>query len=188
MGLFDMLGKKKKDSKIKVTERKQTVLQDAAAAVAFAEAGEHDTAYQMINKSAGGNMILVISGDNYFSNALIEYSLDMAQRLEYKILAMNISDAPLSLPAEKRAEAIERFQANCRKNAVTYQQLAAEKGLELEHGIEISRQDTVIEKLHAQFPGMRYVLTEPDPEVVKCSKGRTVIPVFDLSCYNGAAV
>lgn len=187
MGFFDMFRKNKKDSNINVTERKNSALHDAAAAIAFAEAGEHDTAYQMIDKSVGRNMMLVIGREDSFSTSLIEYSLGMAQRLDYKIFAMNVSDTPLSLTADKREEASEHFRLNCKQNIASFQQLAAEKGLGFEHGIEISRQETAIDKLHAQFPGMRYVLTDPDPETVQSTNGQKVIPVFDLSCYQGAA-
>ena len=43
------------------------------------------------------------------------------------------------------------------------------------------------EKLHAEFPAMRYVLTEPDPEAMGKNRGEVDIPVFDLGSYHGAA-
>ncbi|MBU0484513.1 MAG: hypothetical protein KKB30_08365 [Proteobacteria bacterium] len=187
MGFFDMFSKNKKDSKIKVDERKQNVLRDTAAAVAFAEAGEHDTARSMINKSAGSKTILIIGRSDNFSKLLTEYSLDMAQRLGFEILALNISDTPLTLAAAKREEATELFRSSSNENVTALREQAAEKGIPFGHLVEIGDQDTIVEKLHAEYPGMRYVLTEPDPEVAKSLNGRVAIPVFDLSSYHGAA-
>lgn len=186
MGFFDFLKKNKKTSPINVAERKQNVIQDTAAAVAFAEAGEHDTARSMIDKSTGSKTILVIAKGDKFSEMLSDYSLDMAQRLGFEILALNITTAPLALTAAKREEATELFHSNSNKNVAALRDKAAEKGISFGHIIEIGDQDTVVEKLHVEYPGMRYVLTEPDPEVSQSVNGRVAIPVFDLSSYHGA--
>lgn len=187
MGFFDMFKKNKNDAKIKVAERKQNALRDTAAAMAFAEAGEHETARNMIDKSAGSKTILVIGREDRFSELLAEYSLDMAQRLGFEILAVNTSDAPLALAAAKREEATAIFRDNCKANVAALREKAVEKGIQFGHLVEIGGQDAVVEKLHAEYPGMRYVLTEPDPEVAQIMNGRVAIPVFNLGRYHGAA-
>lgn len=188
MALFGWFTKNRKNTKVQVTKQRQNVLQDTAAAAAFAEAGEHETARVMIDKSAGNRKILVVGRADNFSKELVEYSLGMAKRLDFEIVAVNITMAPLSLSADKRGEAIEFFQQNSMKNITAMKEMAEKAGVQLSHVVEIGHQDEVVNALHAKYPGMSYVLTEPDSEVVKKLNGKVDIPVFDLGSYQGAAV
>ncbi|MBU0672865.1 MAG: universal stress protein [Candidatus Margulisbacteria bacterium] len=187
MAFFDRFKKNKKDQDVNVEKRKQNMLQDAAVAVAFAEAGEHETARSIIDKSEGCSKILVIGREDSFSELLVEYSVDMAKRLGFELMALNVLDAPLSLSTGKREEATALFQANSAKNVTALKEQAENFGVSFDHLVEVGQQDEVLNKLHAKYPGMRYVLTEPDPVVAKKSKGKVAIPVFDLGCSHGAA-
>jgi len=187
MGLFDRLKKKKDDPSVQVEERRQNVLRDTAAAAAFAEAGEHEAAGSMLNQAGKSRKILVVGSEDRFSSDLIDYAIDMAKRLEFELVALNVTDAPFALPKEKRDEAAGVFKESCRKNIATFQKKAEENGIAFSHLIEFGEQDDVIEKMHARSPGMRFVLTEPDPEVTRKAKGKVAIPVVDMGNYQGAA-
>jgi hypothetical protein len=187
VALFNWFKKNKKDQKVKVEERKQTVLQDSAAAAAFAEAGEHATARTMIDKTKGNRKILVVASEDRFSDALLNYSLEMAQRLDFELLTLNVTDAPLTLPEARKEEEIARFQNESKQNFAALQGRAEQAGVPVNHLVEIGDLDDVVHKLKTQFPGMRYVLTEPDPEVVQRATGSVTIPVFDLGSYQGAS-
>lgn len=185
MALFDWFKKKKKDPKVKVTKRRQNKLQDMAAAAAFAEAGEHEAARSMAHRHEGKRTILAIGCEDNFSEALVDYSLDMAKRLGFELVALNVTDAPFSLPVAKREDAIEFFKQSSAKNVSALKERAEKDGVTFNHIIEIGNQDVTIDTLHAKYPGMRYVLTEPDPEVAKKSNGKADIPVFALgSSYH----
>jgi predicted S18 family serine protease len=187
MGFFDMFKKNKKDETIKVTERKQHTLQDVAAAVAFAEAGEHETVQRMMDTSIDCKKMLVIGREDSFSRLLTEYALNMAKRMEFEIIALSCTEEPLTLAAAELAEATELFKSNSTANTALFLQQATEKGIQFGHIAEVGNQDAIVEKLHAEHPGMRYVLTEPDLEVVQTMKGRVTIPVFDLNSFHGTA-
>lgn len=187
MGLFSWFSKDKKNQKVKVEERKKNTLQDAAMAAAFAEAGEHETARSMLDQAADNRKILTIGRADNFSVELAEYSLGMAKRLGFEIVALNVTDAPLSLPAEKRAEAAELFRQDSIKNVSALKEMAEKSGVQFSHVVEIGQQDEVINTLHAKYPGMRYVLTEPDAALIQKSNGKVDIPVFDLGTYQGSA-
>jgi hypothetical protein len=186
VALFNWFKKNKKDQKVNVKEQKQTVFQDAAAAAAFAEAGEHETARTMVDKSQGNRKILVIASEERFSVVLVSYSLDMAKRLNFELLMLNVTGAPLSLPEARKEEETTRFLNDSQQNFITLQEQAEQAGVSVNHLIEIGELDEVVHKLKAQFPGMRYVLTEPDPEVAQRATGPVTIPVFDLGSYQGA--
>ena len=187
MALFNWFKKNKKDQKVKVEEQKQTVFQDSAAAAAFAEAGEHATARAMLDKTKGNRNILVVASGERFSDVLFNYSLDMAKRLDFELLMLNVTDAPLYLPEARKEEETTRFLNDSQQNFIALQERAEQAGVPVNHLIEIGGLDDVVHKLKTQFPGMRYVLTEPDPEVVQRAAGAVTIPVFDLGSYHGAA-
>lgn len=187
MGFLGLFGKKKKEEGITLAKRKNTAMQDAAVAATFAEAGEHDTARSMLDDTAGRDTILVLGREDRFSETLVAYAVDMAKRLDYKLLAVNITDAPLSLAADKRDQATALFEKNCIDNSASLVEKAAAENIQLSHHMEVGRQDEIVEKLHARYPGMRYVLTEPDPDAVKRAQDKVSVPVFDLGSYQGAA-
>jgi len=176
-----------KNKKVKVEEQKLTVFQDAAAAAAFAEAGEHATARAMLDKTKGKRNILVVASGDRFSDVLFNYSLDMAKRLDFELLMLNVSDAPLSLSEARKEEETTRFLNESQQNFNALQERAQQAGVLMNHLIEIGELDDVVHKLKSQFPGMRYVLTEPDPEMMQCAANSVTIPVFDLGCFQGTA-
>ena len=186
MALFNWFRKNKKDQMVKVEEQKQTVFQDSAAAAAFAEAGEHATARAMIDKTKGNRNILVVASEERFSDVLFNYSLEMAKRLDFELLMLNVTDAPLSLSEARKEEETNRFLNESKQNFIALQDRAEQAGVTVNHLIEIGELDDVVHKLKIQLPGMRYVLTEPDPEVVQRATGPVTIPVFDLGSYQGA--
>lgn len=188
MALFGWFKKNKKNEKVQVSKQRQNVLRDAAAAAAFAEAGEHEIARSIIDKPKGKRTILVIGCEDRFSEVLVEYSLSMAKRLGFELLALNVTDTPLSMPAAKREEATVLFNNSSAENVAVFQEQAAKNGVAVNHLVEVGEQDEIVEKLRAKYPGMRYVLIEPDPEVAKKANGKVTVPVFDLACYQGAAV
>ena len=183
MALFGWLTKNKQNQDVQVEERKKSALQDAAAAVAFAEAGEHGTARSMIEKSVEPRKILVIGHEENFSEKLVDYSVSMAKRLGFEIVALNVTTAPLSMSAERAQDAISLFRRHSQENVSGLEKQAQDSGIGFSHLVEIGHQDEVVEKLHAKYPNMRYVLTEPDPEAAQKAQGRISIPVFDLGCY-----
>jgi len=186
MALFGWFSKNKKDQ-VKVVKSKTGMLQAAATAAAFAEAGEYETARRIIAPVKQTRKILVIGHEEGFSEKLSAYALDMAKRLDFELVALNVTSAPLFLSGEKREAAIKAFTEDARRSGAVLQEKAVASGIVFTHRVEIAHQEEVVEKLHSQDSGLRYVLTEPDPEVAKKQKDRITIPVFDLGCYQSAA-
>ena len=186
MSFWGLFKKNRKSGTVKLSKRQDTAFQNAAAAAAFAEAGEHDTANSLTDPGKGQDTILVIGRQNGFSERLAAYAVAMAGRLDFKLLALNITEAPLSLSSEKKEEAIAAFKENCLTNCAHLHEKAQNAGIHLSHRMEVGIQDEIIEQLHLLYPGMRYVLTEPDPEVAEKDNNAS-IPVFDLDSYQGVA-
>jgi len=188
MGLFDWFRKKKKTPKITTTEAEKNTLQNMAVAAAFAEAGEHDTARSIIDQEGQrpARKILAVGREDHFSDLLTDYSLDMARRLGVELIALNVTAAPLSLPSSRREETSQSFKESCIANAQQMVELAKSKNVSFTHLVEIGDPDEIIEQMQVKYAGVRYILTEPDPEVVKESNGKASIPVFAVG-YSQAA-
>jgi hypothetical protein len=140
----------------------------------------------MVDKSKGNRKILVVGKEECFSDVLICYSLEMAKRLDFELMVLNVTDAPLSLPEAEKEEAITLFRNDSQQNFSSLQEQAEQASVPIIHLIEIGELDEVVHKLQTQCPGMRFVLTEPDPEVAQRATGPVTIPVFDLNCYQFA--
>lgn len=187
MGILDKLFRRNRKDEVQVEEHRDHVFRDTAAAAAFAEAGEHDTARAMLQEADAQPTILMVGREDEFSNELIEYSVEMAKRLNFAITALNVTDVPLSLTGERRDRAVEEFQQSSAHHADKLQDLAAQNNIAFNHVAEVGKRAEVIQQLRGNNKGMRYVLSEPDPRVAVKAKGRVAIPVVDLGCYQGAA-
>jgi hypothetical protein len=186
MALFGWFSKNRKDQ-VKVAKSKTSMFQDAATAVAFAEAGEHETARCIITPQKQIRKILVIGHEDGFSERLSDYALDMAKRLDFELVALNVTSMPLSLSGAEREAAIAVFIEAAQRSAALLRDKAAANNIVFTHRVEIAPQEEVVGKLHSEDSGLRYVLTEPDPEVAQKQKDRVAIPVFDLGCYQSVA-
>ncbi len=185
MKLFGWFKKNEEINELKVSERKTSLLADAASAIAFAEVGEHETARQIMAEPQGARQIMVVSTGEYFSGNLVNYSVAMAKRLNFQLLAVNTTTAPLTLPSQRQEEAVAIFRENSERNVLELKEKAENNQVHFNHFIELGHQDEVVDRLYAIHPAMRYVLTEPDPEVLKKSSGKIDIPVFDMNSYQG---
>ena len=133
MALFNWFKKNKKDKKVKVEEQKQAMFRDSAAAAAFAEAGEHETARAMIDKSKGNRNILVVASGVCFSEELFCYSVDMAKRLDFELLMLNVSD---------KEEA--RFLDKCQQNFTPLQERAQKAGVSMSQMVQCAADSVTI--------------------------------------------
>lgn len=188
MKFFSIFKRQKNEQNILVTERRQSMLHDTAAAVAFSDEGEHETARSIIDRTRGNRTILMIVNGDSCSETLKDYALEMAKRLDYKLLALHVTESPLSLSEESRKAIISDFRESCRHSVKTLRKKAEQIGVSFSNVIECGNSDDIVAKLHARYPGMRYVLTEPDPEIVRSDAGHAAaVPVFDLGCFQPSA-
>ena len=66
-------------------------------AITFAEAGQHDYAEDVlmeVQEKEESKKLVVVGKESTFSQEIIDYAIDMAERMSYEIVALNT--APLS--------------------------------------------------------------------------------------------
>lgn len=181
MAFFNWLkrGKKNNDS-VKVTKVKEDSVEHGSMASGNPTAAAK-TLHRMMEQKSAPTKILVVE-DGTYSRAMTDYAIKMAQRLDCEIVALDVSESPLRYSGERREQEITRFYDRAEQNVSNFVSEAKENGVQVTHLMKIGETEQVIGELSAQDPGIRYVLTEPEPELVDTSEGRVQIPVFDLAC------
>ncbi|MFO7931335.1 MAG: response regulator [Thermodesulfobacteriota bacterium] len=111
-------------------------------------------------------VLLVVGNEDNFSGRLVNYSLEMAQRMSYRIVALSV--APLPEPALKRfsemPEGVKNFEERARQNAGEFAEAAREKGIPFEHVIKYGEPDAVVEKVAKEYGNVEFVVSEPSDE------------------------
>ena len=135
-------------------------------AITFAEAGEaeHAMAAMAEQTEEQQTMQLLVAGrESTFSKEIVDYALDMAQRMSYDILALNT--APLScetfkLFSSSRNQICEEFKSMSEKNAAMFQQAAAEKGIAFDHIVMFSEADVALQAVTRNNKNIAFVVSE----------------------------
>ena len=135
-------------------------------AITFAEAGEAEHALAAVAEQKEEQkpmQLLVMGRESTFSKEIIDYALEMAQRMSYEILALNT--APLScetfkLFSSSRNQICEEFKSMSEKNATEFQQAAAEKGIPFNHIVMFSEPDEALQDLAKDNKNIIFVVSE----------------------------
>ena len=135
-------------------------------AITFAEAGESDYAMETMaeqREEQEPTRLLVMGRESDFSKEIIDYALDMAQRMTYEILALNT--APLScetfkLFSSSRNQVCEEFKSMSEKSAGLFQEAAAEKGIPFDHVVMFSKPEEALESINREHKDIAFVVSE----------------------------
>jgi hypothetical protein len=149
-------------------------------AVTFAEAGEQEYSKNLLEETKTVEEKILVVGDGKFSPALTKYSIDMAERLGYGILAVNVipvKNEIFKLFSEKKQSEmigdVARFASEFRDDAVA-------RGITFNNQVLFGNADTSIKKICREEKKVLFVLTEPD-EVCDMESQKASIPVY---CIN----
>ncbi|MEE8432027.1 MAG: hypothetical protein V3S16_12325 [Candidatus Desulfatibia sp.] len=142
-------------------------------AITFAEAGEPEHAQQLFQEQPEAQQpakLLVVGRESSFSGEIIDYALEMSQRMSYGIIALNT--APLScdtfkLFSSSRDELCKKFKSLSEENVGIFQQAAAEKGISFQHVIMYCETDEALEAVSKEFGEISFVVSESEEERVE---------------------
>jgi hypothetical protein len=174
------------EKKEQTGEKKETFtekLEKTTEAIAFAEAGEHEYAKAVISKEESERQkILVVGGEEGFSDMLINYAIGMADRMEYEIVALNV------IPVGKRIfsildkmEITIDLQDQIDQAASLFKTQAEEMNITFRQIVKFGGFDRVIKDAHKEIKRISFVLTEPEYTSINASGSNAHIPVFSLA-------
>jgi hypothetical protein len=135
-------------------------------AITFAQAGESDYAMETMaeqREEQEPTRLLVMGRESTFSKEIIDYALDMAQRMSYEILALNT--APLScetfkLFSSSRNQVCEEFKSMSEKSAGLFQEAAAERGVPFNHVVMFSEPEEALESITREHKDIAFVISD----------------------------
>lgn len=118
---------------------------------------------------------LVVLGKGVrFSDEIVEYALEMAQRMDYEIIALNT--APLScesfnLFSSSRNDLCHEFQEFSIKNAALFQAEAEKRGIHFIHRVNFVDTDMALEEVQNEFGGnISFIVSEPEEDRATVSR------------------
>ncbi|MBW1740437.1 MAG: hypothetical protein JRJ42_04780 [Deltaproteobacteria bacterium] len=159
--------------KIKKKARRLTEKMDQyQEAITFAEAGQQEHVQGLIQAKKveeKPRKLLVIGRESTFSREVIDYAIEMAQRMSYEILALNT--APLScetfkLFSSSRKKLCQEFQDISQKNVRAFQEEAEKKAIPFAHVVKFSEPDEALEEMKREYEDIEFVVSEAEEERV----------------------
>jgi len=157
-----------------------SVLDKMSEAVTFAEAGEQEYARELIGKKETKRQkILVVGGDDGFSETLMNYAVGMAGRMNYEIVALSVIPVGkriLNLLNEKKVAAELKTQTH--QMAEAFRAKAEGKKIPFTHIVKFGPFDRVVKETHKEVKRIAFVLAEPDQV---CDGATGSVPVFCLA-------
>ncbi len=135
-------------------------------AITFAEAGESEDAAKAVTlptEKQTPTKLLVMGRESTFSKEIIDYALEMAQRMSYDILALNT--APLScetfkLFSSSHSKVCENFKSLSEENARRFREAAEAKKIPFEHVVMFSESEEALESISRKDKNISFVISE----------------------------
>ena len=180
-----ILKKKVDEDEVALESRKRETLREKiesyTEAITFAEAGLQEQAQEIMRAElAEAAKVLVVGHEDTFSKPLVDYAVGFAERMDYEIVALNIS------PVRTESTTIgpfcdmlcEQFNKKCQEGIETLCSLCEEKNIPFTHLVKFGEIDDCIKEAHEEMRRVEFVITEPEscPE-----EGRVAIPVFCMA-------
>jgi hypothetical protein len=145
-------------------------MDDYQESITFAEAGQHDYALRLKAKHQQEDRrgkLLVIGNESQFSDGVIDYSLDMARRMSFEIIALNtapLSYKTFSLFSPSLSTACKEFKAVSEENISTFKQQALQSQVPFTHVVKFNEIEQATEDIQKEFGSIDFVVSEPEEE------------------------
>lgn len=152
-------------------------------AMAFAEAGAHEMARESILQGRMEQQrILLVGREDSFSERVVDYTVSLAERLGYDIVAMNVNtvmghSGKFLSPFRKHLR--EEFEKRANE---AYEMLAEKltgKDIGCQHVVKYGEFSSAVEELHHEIKRIEFVVTEPEA-LAEREEAEVTIPVFSM--------
>jgi hypothetical protein len=161
-------------------------------AITYAQAGQQ-TQLQAVfgpaeHAADTSGRLLVMGRESSFSPKIVDYALEMAQRMSYEILAL--STAPLScdtfrLFSASQNKLCEQFESLARENVTEFQRAAQKTGIHFTHLIRFSEPDQALEEVQQEYADIEFVISDVQPSeavdrIAKDNRPRREVFVYSM--------
>lgn len=156
-----------------------------------AEAGKKGHIHEAVADAATtetARRLLVVGRESVFSEEIIDYAIEMAQRLSYEIIALNT--APLScdtfrLFSSSRSRICKDFEEISKKNIIAFQERAEKEGIPFVHVVKFSDSYEVLKEIKLEIGEFEFVVSEMEEELEDdAGTGDGEKPKREISVYS----
>ena len=166
------LVKKMNDAHARRTQHLARILKASGAGRAKGRVMVEDAApvahQQAVRAAVDGDLcdgiLLVLGRETEFPGVLMEYALEMAERLAYEVMALNaagLSKDLLRAFPSARESLWQDFRTHSEENAAAFRAAAAEMGVPFSHVVKSSGPDDAIQEVQHEVGAIDFVVSEP---------------------------
>ncbi len=155
--------------KIKQKVQKQSEKKDQSQEeITFDEAGQEALGQEALQtEPEAARKLVVVGRESVFSEGIIDYALEMAERMSYEIVALNT--APLScetfkLFSSSHNKICEDFEGLSKKNVRAFQEAAEKKGIPFTHVVKFNESYEVLKEIRNEIGGFEFVVSESEDQ------------------------
>lgn len=114
--------------------------------------------------------LVVVGRESEFPRDLVDYAIDMAERLSYEIVALNT--APLSCETFKifsssRSKLCQDFQGLAEKSAADFQIEVTQRGIPFTHVVKFSDVDDALRELQEEVGDIDFIVSDAQEAAVQ---------------------
>jgi hypothetical protein len=157
--------------------------EDTMMAVTFAEAGAPEQALELLHQR-GNRKILVLGQEDTFTESVMEYATQLAERLGYDLVALSVGNAPSGkFPSPFGQHLQEGFQRQAAAAAAVLEQKAAQKNIGCIHVVKFGEVGRAIDEVNREYRRVELVITDSRVKQEELN-ARVNLPVFNLKSYS----
>ncbi len=161
------------------------------------ETGDVSDSGKLVNREkssgvvhTGGNgyhgKLVVVGRESEFPRDLVDYAIDMAERLSYEIVALNT--APLSCETFKifsssRNKLCEDFQGLAEQNVTVFREEVVQKGIPFTHVVKFSDVDAALKDLQGEIGDIDFIVSDVQEATPQESPGDSLRPESEIVVY-----
>ncbi len=186
--ILNEMGESKEEMKsVKVKDERMDSLMKkhdrTEEAIVFAQAGEHEYARELMKKTEEERKkILVVGGEEGFSEKLINYAISMAERMNHDIIALNVIPVGRRLFSFLNDKVKDELRRDAEAAVEAFMQKALENKINFDHTVKFGDFDRAIREAHREHKRVSFVLAEPEQLADRGSPEKaSSIPVFCLA-------
>ena len=138
-------------------------------AITFAEAGQQTYAENLLQETQAKEepgKLVVVGRESTFSREIIDYAIEMAERMSYEIVALNT--APLSCEtfrlSSSRDTICTDFQKFSEQNVQPFREVAEKQGIPFTHVVKYSESNEVLMELKKEIGEFEFVVSEEEQD------------------------
>jgi hypothetical protein len=144
------------------------------------ETMDRNRAEEADERNRSRRKILVVGKDDLFTEDMTEYAIQLAGRLKYDILAVNVGTEWDECPVSGQgAQLCERFKRRAVEAGGILGRKAAQSGIHCEHIVKFGRLGKAVEEINHQVKRIEFVVTESEANKEEVTREVT-IPVFSV--------